>query len=272
MTIDVSPADRRQEESSLATRLWVYTNFDCNLACSYCLTSSSPAAPRRALPPGAFARLVDEAVASGISEVFLTGGEPFLLPDIIDRLRYAATRLPTTVLTNGMLLKGRRLAALRELSALPVTLQVSLDGHTPVLHDAYRGAGSWAATVAAIRAVQQAGFTVAIGATETPVNAPFAADLQAFVERDLGIPADRFFMRPLTRRGFSHEGLDLRAEDIAPELTVTADGVYWHPQSAGEAMLLSRDIFPLADALELMRTTLGVMSAGGPVPQQYRCA
>ena len=37
-----------------ARRLWLYTNFDCNLACTYCCVSSSPRTPRR--PPSGPAR------------------------------------------------------------------------------------------------------------------------------------------------------------------------------------------------------------------------
>lgn len=253
------------------SRLWIYTNFDCNLACAYCLTSSSPAAERRALPAGAYFQLIDEAVEADIDEVFLTGGEPFLLPDIFEKLAYAAERLPTTVLTNGMLLKGRRLESLRALSHLPLTLQVSLDGHVAGIHDAYRGAGSWASTVASIRSLRAHGIRVTIGATETPANAGFTQELRDFTQ-SLGIENGAFFLRPLTKRGFSQEGIELRPEDVAPELTVTADGVFWHPQSAGEAMLLARAVFPLREALELMQTNLEVIAAGGPVPQQYRCA
>ncbi|MGE0136143.1 MAG: radical SAM protein, partial [Dehalococcoidia bacterium] len=269
MTSTLSVPDT--ELRSTVSRLWVYTNFDCNLACSYCLTSSSPTAPRRALPEGAFERLIDEAVAAGTGEVFLTGGEPFLLANAFERLAYAGSRLPTTVLTNGMLLKGRRLERLRALRDLRLTIQVSLDGHAPEIHDAYRGAGSWAATVAAIRALQAEGFRVGIGATETPVNAPHVGALRAFVA-ELGVPEERFFLRPLTKRGFSLEGIELRAEDIEPELTVTAEGVFWHPQSAGEAMLLSREIFPLHDAFELMLTTLEAMRGVGAGLGRYRCA
>lgn len=271
LTAERQPEPALSSQADAPFRLWIYTNFDCNLACSYCLSSSSPAVERRALPQDAFLQLVDEAAVGGVDEVFVTGGEPFLLPDIFEKVRYAAERLPVTVLTNGMLLKGRRLEALRELRTLPLTLQISLDGHVAALHDAYRGAGAWDATVTAIRGLQAEGFRIAIGATETPVNAAHTDELRAFVA-SLGIGADRFFLRPLTKRGFSDDGIELRAEDVAPELTITAEGVFWHPQSAGDAMLLSRDIFPLRESIALMRANLEVIAAGGPVPQRYRCA
>ena len=94
-------------------KLWLYTNFDCNLRCAYCVAESSPTAPRRALGLPVVRRIVDEAVALGFGDVYFTGGEPFLLDDIYDMLAYAAPRLRTTVLTNGMLLKGARPERLR---------------------------------------------------------------------------------------------------------------------------------------------------------------
>ncbi len=260
-----------REALPLVSRLWIYTNFDCNLACTYCLTSSSPTAKRRALPPDAYYRLIDEAMENAIGELFLTGGEPLLLPDIGERLTYAATRLPTTLLTNGMLLRGRRLEELAPLRNEAFTLQISLDGHVAEIHDAYRGVGSWRSTVDAIERLLNLGFHVTIGATETRANAEHVSELRAFA-RSLGVAEDGFFLRPLTKRGLSHEGIELRIDDLAPELTVTAEGVFWHPQSAGEAMLLAREIFPLRDALALMRANFEVLAAGGPTPQRYRCA
>src|SRR5215218_88353 len=79
---------------AVTPRLWVYTNFDCNLQCAYCVAMSGPGAERRGLAMHAFRRLVDEARDYGIDEVFLTGGEPFLLPDIGERIRYVAERIP----------------------------------------------------------------------------------------------------------------------------------------------------------------------------------
>jgi hypothetical protein len=34
----------------VGSRLWLYTNFDCNLRCDYCCVRSSPKAPRYAVP------------------------------------------------------------------------------------------------------------------------------------------------------------------------------------------------------------------------------
>ena len=31
---------------ALQWKLWIYTNYDCNLRCSYCVAKSSPNAPR----------------------------------------------------------------------------------------------------------------------------------------------------------------------------------------------------------------------------------
>jgi MoaA/NifB/PqqE/SkfB family radical SAM enzyme len=252
-------------------RLWVYTNYDCNLSCKYCLSSSSPNAPRREIPFDAYKKLIEEAALEGMDSVFLTGGEPFLLPDIVSRIEHALDYASVTVLTNGLLLRGERLARLRALRTRELTLQISLDGHLPELHDAYRGAGTWKRTVQSIRRVIQEGFRVAIGATATPLNGAYEDQLRAFA-LGLGIPEDRFFMRPLTRTGFSDEGVELQPEAVVPEVTITLDGVFWHPQSGGSAHLLSRTFSPLRPALDLLNATYERILAGGPRPQVYRCA
>src|SRR5579872_1528073 len=131
-------------ERPIGSRLWLYTNFDCNLRCDYCCVRSSPKAPRRALGLERVRRIAREAAALGVGEIFVTGGEPFLLDDIGDILTACAAAAPTTVLTNGMLLVGRRLQTLRALPRDQLTLQISLDSPTPERHDQHRGAGTWA--------------------------------------------------------------------------------------------------------------------------------
>jgi len=92
----------------VGSRLWLYTNFDCNLRCDYCCVRSSPTAPRRKLGLERVQRIAREAAELAVKEIFVTGGEPFLLEDIDEILLACAAAAPTTVLTNGMLFTGRR--------------------------------------------------------------------------------------------------------------------------------------------------------------------
>src|SRR3970040_1571343 len=85
-------------------KLWIYTNYDCNLRCSYCVAKSGPNVPRRAIGLANVQRLVDEAVGLCFDQVYFTGGEPFLLNDIYEMLAYSSAGVKTTVLTNAMLL------------------------------------------------------------------------------------------------------------------------------------------------------------------------
>ena len=236
---------------ALGSRLWLYTNFDCNLRCDYCCVRSSPKAPRRALGSERVRRIASEAAALGVSEIFVTGGEPFLLDDIGDILTACAAAAPTTALTNGMLLVGRRLEILRELPRDRVTLQISLDSPTPERHDRHRGAGTWAKAWKGIERARAEGFRVRLAATV--LTDAEAAEFRQFLDRRNVSNQDRVIRRTALR-GFAEQGIALSRADLVPEITITADGVYWHPVGAeDEDLLVTRDIFPLADAFAAAR-------------------
>ena len=153
------------QEFPCSGKLWVYTNFDCNLWCTYCVAESSPKTPRRSLSIDNVRRLLDEAEPLGLERVFFTGGEPFILNDIYDMLAYSSSRFRTTVLTNAMLLRGKRLQRLCGIPNENLSVQVSLDGARPEAHDPYRGEGTWAKTVEGIRLLQSNGFHVCVSTT-----------------------------------------------------------------------------------------------------------
>ncbi|MGB3220156.1 MAG: radical SAM protein [Anaerolineae bacterium] len=251
-----------QAIQAIQWKLWIYTNYDCNLRCSYCVAKSSPNAPRRALGLANVQRLVDEAVALGFNEVFFTGGEPFILNDIYDMLAYSTARVKTTVLTNGMILRGPRLERLGAIAHDNLRVQVSLDGATADDHDAYRGKGSWDKTLEGIRLLQGRGFRVRLSTTETPVNSPRLAD-SCDLHRGLGIPDSDHFVRPLARRGYSKEGLELSMTNLLPEVTVSLDGVFWHPLSTDADMLISRHLFPLAASVTRIQDQLDAIARTG---------
>src|SRR5574338_760321 len=153
------------DKRPLGSRLWLYTNFDCNLRCDYCCVRSSPAAPRRELGLDRVKRIAREAPELGVKEIFVTGGEPFLLEDIDRILIACAAAAPTTVLTNGMLFTGRRAESLRALSRDRIVLQISLDSATAARHDFHRGPGTWARTLEGIQRARAEGFRVRLAAT-----------------------------------------------------------------------------------------------------------
>ncbi len=252
------------EPPALSWKLWLYTNYDSNLRCSYCVAKSGPNVPRRALGLANVRCLVDEALDLGFEHVFITGGEPFLLNDIYDMLAYSSARVTTTVLTNAMILRGARLEKLKAIANENLIVQVSLDGGRPEDHDAYRGSGTWQKTVEGINLLQTAGFRVRIGTTETPANSAHLDELCEF-HRSLGIRDEDHFIRSLARRGYSKEGLELGMNNLVPELTVNLDGIFWHPLSTDADMQVSKKMFPLAEAVERVKSQLEAIALTGEV-------
>ena len=235
------------------TRLWMYTNFDCNLSCDYCCVRSSPQTERRALGVDRVRQLASEAVDAGVSELILTGGEPFLLPDLDEVVEACTSQLPTTLLTNGMLFKGNRLERLRRMDRKRLTLQISLDSATPEVHDSHRGKRSWERAVEGIRIAHEEGFRVKVAATLPAEQIHELEPFHDFLD-SIGIAREDQVIRALAHRGVSETGIELTVESLIPEVTITADGVYWHPIAADhEDQLVSRELFPLKDAIDEVR-------------------
>ncbi|MGH3788925.1 MAG: radical SAM protein [Pseudonocardiaceae bacterium] len=258
-------------------RLWVYTNFHCNLACSYCSVASSPQARRRQLGLPRFRDLVDEAVAQGFTELYVTGGEPFLERDLVEMLLYATERLDVVCLTNAMLYQGWRRTQLERLAGRQrLILQTSLDGAQADFHDAYRGSGSWAKAMAGLDVALSLGLPVRVGMTETAQNSAQVEPLRELLAGK-GIRDRDFAVRPLVKRGYSAEGVAISEDNTVPELTVTTDGWHWHPAGAdvdtSPDMLLAGPDVSMAEAKRrAVELFLRLRQRDGSLPLIYNCA
>ena len=176
----------------------------------------------------------------------MTGGEPFLLEDIGEILLACAATAPTTVLTNGMLFNGRRAESLQALPRDRIVLQISMDSATPELHDLHRGLGTWARTTEGIQRARALGFRVRLAATVSTDSE--AESFRQFLDEEKVAPEDRV-MRRIALRGSASDGVAVSRADLVPEVTITADGVYWHPVGAEDAdLLVTRAIFPLSES------------------------
>jgi pyruvate-formate lyase-activating enzyme len=239
-----------EDSRPVGSRLWLYTNFDCNLRCDYCCVRSSPSAPRRELGLERVRQIARESKQLGVREIFVTGGEPFLLDDIGEILLACAEVAPTTVLTNGTL--WQRANTLRALPRDRIVLQISLDSATPDRHDLHRGRGTWARTRAGIQLAHALGFRVRLAATVS--TDAEAEEFRQFLDVEKIAEEDRVIRR-IALRGAASEGVAITRADLVPEVTITAEGVYWHPVGAEDNdLLVTRDIFPLAESFAAVRT------------------
>ena len=264
------------------SRLWVYSNFHCNLACGYCVVASSPSARKRELPAQRFKALVDEALREGFTELYLTGGEPFVHPDIVEMVEYASDRMTTVVLTNAMLFIGRRRRELARLAGRPtLTLQSSIDGASAATHDRWRGAGSWAKAMDGLRYAAGLGLALRVAMTSTPENGDEVDALRCILS-ELGIDGDDFAVRPLVQRGFAADATAAGAICVSdavmvPELTITADGAHWHPVGADLAsspdFLVAPGEVSLAEAKRrVVERFLVLRHEDGSLPRAFACA
>ena len=263
-------------------RLWVYSNFHCNLACDYCVVASSPSARRRQLSPERFAALVDEALDEGFQELYLTGGEPFVHPQILEMIEYASDRMTTVVLTNAMLFTGRRRAELTRLAGRTgLTLQSSIDGACAQTHDRWRGAGSWVRAMDGLRYAADLGLPLRVAMTATPENREEVGALRETLAQ-IGILGEDFAVRPLVSRGFAADAAAAGAMQVSdavmvPELTITADGAHWHPVGgdieSSPDFLVARGEVSLAEAKRrIVERFLVLRQADGSLPNAFHCA
>ena len=118
-------------DGRLPGRVWLYSNYHCNLVCTYCLTDSSPKSPRRDLAADRMVDLAVQARALGFTDLGVTGGEPFLRPDMVDVLLAMAEQLPTVVLSNATLFHGDRLTRVEALAASPLSFRCRSTTPTP---------------------------------------------------------------------------------------------------------------------------------------------
>jgi hypothetical protein len=129
--------------------LWINTGTLCNLTCRNCYIESSPTNDALVYLSLAEAEAYfDEAQKLGTREIGFTGGEPFMNRDAMGMIRSALVRgFSVLVLTNAMRPMRRFEAELKVLLlqfGQQLTMRVSLDHYTRSVHEAERGAGSWA--------------------------------------------------------------------------------------------------------------------------------
>lgn len=145
--------------------LWFHTGTICNLRCPFCMEGSNPGNNR--LQPMLLEDVkpfVDEAVTLGVEQFSFTGGEPFVIREIVKILDYALDYKPCLVLTNATEPLLNRLSEILPLleKTHALRFRVSLDHPDPVRHDLFRGHGNFALSIKVMGELHKLGFGVSI--------------------------------------------------------------------------------------------------------------
>jgi MoaA/NifB/PqqE/SkfB family radical SAM enzyme len=183
----------------------------CNPACAHCFVSSSPTnRTHEFLSLETILRYLEEAESLGVKELYFTGGEPFLNPEMESILDHALRVAPVTVLTNGLLLdleRCQRISHLAEKADYSLDFRVSLDGYSAETNDPIRGDGTFRQILQGISNLVATGLNPVITVTEVHQDNGSLQGKERFFEllRGLGIGKPRLKMLPVFQLGAEAE-------------------------------------------------------------------
>ena len=207
--------------------LWFNTGTLCNLTCANCYIESSPTNDRlgfisRAEVAEYLAQA--ETLDAPLREIGITGGEPFMNPDIIGILEDCLeTGAEVLVLTNAMrpMMKlANELLMIHGRFGAQLNVRVSIDHFDRALHESERGRRSWEPMITGLNWLCDNGFSVHVagrtrwGEEEVTLRDGFAALFAAH-----GWPIDAFDPAELVLFPEMDPSLDV------PEITTACWGI-----------------------------------------------
>lgn len=174
--------------------LWFHTGTICNLSCPFCLEGSKPGDDRlNKMSLEDVRPFVQEALALGVERFSFTGGEPFVIKDMVGILDLALDQRPCLVLTNATHPLQRRLDDIRPLvrKPNPLNFRISFDYPDPERHDRARGHGNFMLSLQTMKELHAMGFGVSI-ARQREADEDSAAVERQFQGhfRRAGVPRD----------------------------------------------------------------------------------
>jgi PqqA peptide cyclase len=145
--------------------------YKCNLRCMMCYNASGAADGRTDMTDEEWMAVADESCRMGVLEAIVSGGEPFLRPDLVFRLLdfFRKNWIVPHLITNGWFITPE---IARRLAEYPFGfIQVSIDGHTPEIHDRVRQVkGSWDRATRALQYLSSQGLPCRLAHTAVKFN------------------------------------------------------------------------------------------------------
>ena len=110
----------------------------CNLRCRYCYYFDNLSVTYQDLSTNEWLKFFDELGRCAVMDVTLQGGEPFIrkdLPELIESI--VANQMRFSILSNGSLIDDRIASYIAQTNRCD-SVQISVDGSCPEIHDICR--------------------------------------------------------------------------------------------------------------------------------------
>jgi radical SAM protein with 4Fe4S-binding SPASM domain len=167
-------------------RMDLALTYRCNNDCAHCYNARPRNYPE--LSTSQWIQILDRLWSIGIPHVVFTGGEPTLRNDLPELIAHAEQNGQITgINTNGRLLLDRSYADDLVKAGLD-HVQITLESHDPLIHDAMvNHPGAWKQTVAGIRNVLETPLYVMTNTTMLSSNRTTLAQTLEFLA-EIGVP------------------------------------------------------------------------------------
>ena len=160
------------EPSPLKTLFWNVT-YACNFRCSICFTDAGTQQDDE-LSSSEAMDVIGKIHEAGIRDVIISGGEPFVRPDITDMLVEMGRRgIKTRIASNGSLVTDDLLSRLRN-ESLTESFQISIDSLDPGLYSKIHGVPPdyLENALHALHLIKKHGFHTTVSVRLTPETLP----------------------------------------------------------------------------------------------------
>ena len=189
MTIQIDIVNAPSEPMVMRTprSLDIELTARCNLRCTYCYFFDNPAVDYRDLPTEDWLQFFEECGCLGVMNLTLAGGEPFMRKDLRTLLDgIVQNRMRFSLLSNGWLINDE-IAEFIAGTGRCDSIQISVDGSCPEVHDTCRGEGSFVKAVQGIHTLQRHGISVNVRMTIHRHNVHDLENTAKFLLEDLGL-------------------------------------------------------------------------------------
>lgn len=124
---------KNKMEKSLKT-IYLYITFGCNQKCQYCWIHNNLSCPDKKMPVTMVETAISEGILLGLERVKITGGEPFINPDLASIVNLLLNKgLKVDIETNGTLINSQWIDSISKVENL--FFKISLDAATSEIHD-----------------------------------------------------------------------------------------------------------------------------------------